>query len=130
MIVLDWASHLEALFEQPFIAEWFTSLARLARVLCLGTRGVGMSGPLAEGSPIESWMQGLVTVMHAAGFERASLVPHGLGAQMALMAAAQHPERWTRWSSSTGTRGSHGPTTTPPGFRIVPGTWALYAVSG
>ena len=53
VVVLDWASHLEALVEQPFIAEWFGSLARFSRVLWLGTRGVGMSGPLAEGSPIE-----------------------------------------------------------------------------
>jgi class 3 adenylate cyclase len=93
VVVLDWASHLEALVEQPFIAEWFTSLARFSRVLWLGTRGVGMSGPLNEESPITSWMRDLVTVMDVAGFERASLVAHGLGAQMALMAAAQHPER-------------------------------------
>ena len=93
VVVLDWASHLEALVEQPFIAEWFTSLARFSRVLWLGTRGVGMSGPLNAGSPIESWLHDLVTVMDVAGFERASLVGHGLGAQMALMAAAQHPER-------------------------------------
>ena len=91
--MLDWASHLEALVEQPFIAEWFASLARFSRVLWLGTRGVGMSGPLSEGNPIESWMHDLVAVMDAAGFERASLVAHGLGAQMAVMAAATHPER-------------------------------------
>jgi len=42
--VLDWASHLETLVEQPFIAEWFTSLSGFARVLWIGTRGVGMSG--------------------------------------------------------------------------------------
>jgi len=93
VMVLDWASHLEAIVEQPFIAEWFRSLARFSRVLWLGTRGVGMSGPLNEGSPIESWMHDLVTVMDAAGVERASLVAHGLGAQMALMAAVTHPER-------------------------------------
>ena len=93
VVVLDWASHLEALVEQPFIAEWFTSLARFSRVLWLGTRGVGMSGPLNEGSPLASWMHDLVTVMDAAGFERASLVSHGLGAQMALIAAATYPER-------------------------------------
>ena len=93
VVVLDWASHLEALVEQPFFAEWFTSLARFSRVLWLGTRGVGMSGPVDEGRPIESWMHDLVTVMDAAGFERASLVAHGLGAQVALMAAAVHPER-------------------------------------
>jgi class 3 adenylate cyclase len=94
VVVLDWASHLEALVEQPFFAEWFTSLARFARVLWLGTRGVGMSGPLNEGSPIESWMHDLVTVMGAAGFDRANVVAHGLGAQMAVVAAATHPERF------------------------------------
>ena len=93
VVVLDWASHLEALVEQPFIADWFTSLARFSRVLWVGTRGVGMSGPLSEGTPIESWMQDLVTVMDAADFGRASLVAHGLGAQVALRAAATHPER-------------------------------------
>jgi class 3 adenylate cyclase len=93
-VVLDWASHLEALVEQPFFADWFTSLARFARVLWLGTRGVGMSGPLSKGSPMESWMHDLVTVMDAAGFERANLVAHGLGTQMAVMAAATHPERF------------------------------------
>lgn len=94
VVVLDWASHLEALVEQPFFADWFTSLARFSRVLWLGARGVGMSGPLGEESPIESWMHDLLAVMDAAGFERASLVAHGLGAQMAVMAVATHPERF------------------------------------
>jgi class 3 adenylate cyclase len=111
VVVLDWASHLEALVEQPFIAEWFSSLARFSRVLWIGTRGVGMSGPLSEGSPIESWMRDLVAVMDATGFERASLVAHGLGAQVALMAAAAHAERvdslvvvngYTRFSRADG----------------------------
>jgi class 3 adenylate cyclase len=93
VVVLDWASHLEALVEQPFMAEWFASLARFSRVLWLGTRGVGMSGPLNEGSPIESWMHDLVAVMETVGFERASLIAHGLGTQMALVTAATHPER-------------------------------------
>jgi class 3 adenylate cyclase len=94
VVVLDWASHLEALVEQPFFADWFTSLARFARVLWLGTRGVGMSGPLSGEAPIESWMHDLLTVMDAAGLDRASLVAHGLGAQVAVRAAATHPERF------------------------------------
>ena len=93
VVVLDWASHLETLVEQPFIAEWFTSLARFARVLWIGTRGVGMSGPIGDVSPLEGWVQDLVLVMDAAGFERAALVTHGLGAQMGLEAAVMHPER-------------------------------------
>lgn len=93
VVVLDWASHLETLVEQPFIAEWFTALASFARVLWIGTRGVGMSGPMGDESPLEAWMRDLVTVMDEAGLERATLVTHGLGAQMGLVAAATRPER-------------------------------------
>lgn len=93
VVVLDWASHLETLVEQPFFAEWFTSLARFGRVLWLNTRGAGMSGPLDEDAPIESWLSDLLAVMDAAGVDNATVVAHGLGAQMALMAAASHPER-------------------------------------
>lgn len=93
VVVLDWASHLEALTEQPFFSDWFASLARFSRVLWLGARGVGMSGPLDQDSPIDSWMHDLVTVMDAVGLARASVVTHGLGAQMGVLTAATHPER-------------------------------------
>jgi class 3 adenylate cyclase len=93
VVALDWASHLEALPEQPFIAAWFTSLARFARVLWFDMRGVGMSGPLAEESPVEGWTHDFVAVMEAAGSTRAALVAHGYGAMLALAAAATHPER-------------------------------------
>jgi class 3 adenylate cyclase len=94
VVVLDWASHLETMVEQPFIADWFSSLARFARVLWLGTPGVGMSGPLSQRSPLETWMHDLFAVMDAASFDRAAVVAHGLGAQMAVLAASSHPERF------------------------------------
>jgi len=33
VLVLDWASHLEVLWEQPFVVEFISSLAGYARVL-------------------------------------------------------------------------------------------------
>jgi class 3 adenylate cyclase len=93
VVALDWASHLETLPEQPFIAEWFTSLARFSRVIWFDMRGVGMSGPLGNESPIDAWMLDLVAVMEAAGATRASIVAHGYGAMLALAAVATHPER-------------------------------------
>lgn len=95
VVALDWASHLEALPEQPFIAEWFTSLARFGRVLWFDMRGVGMSGPLTEESPVEGWTHDLAAVMEAAGSTRAAIVAHGYGSQLAVVAAATHPERVT-----------------------------------
>jgi len=93
VFVLDWGSHLEALAEQPFIAEWLEVLGRFARVLWFDMRGIGMSGAVVGGSPVEGWMDDLGAVMDAAGSTRAALVAHGHGTQMAVVAAAAHPER-------------------------------------
>ena len=94
VLSLDWASHLEVLWEQPFVQELVTSLARFARVLWFDMRGVGLSDRV-PGAPAvtEDWMDDVAAVMDAAGSERASLVAHGHAAQMAVMAAATHPDR-------------------------------------
>jgi class 3 adenylate cyclase len=91
---LDWASHLEVLWEQPFVQELVSSLARFSRVLWFDMRGVGLSDrvPGASTAP-EDWLDDVVAVMDAAGSERASLVAHGHASQMAVMAAATHPDR-------------------------------------
>ncbi len=94
VLSLDWASHLEVLWEQPFVQELVSSLARFSRVLWFDMRGVGLSDrlPGAPAAP-EDWMDDVAAVMDAAGSERASLVAHGHASQMALMAAATHPDR-------------------------------------
>jgi class 3 adenylate cyclase len=94
VLVLDWASHLEAVWEQPFIHEFIGSLNRYARVLWFDMRGVGLSDRVVEeAGATEDWMEDVVAVMDAAGSERATLIAHGHGVQMALMSAATHPGR-------------------------------------
>jgi len=94
VLVLDWASHLEAVWEQPFIQEFIGSLNRYARVLWFDMRGVGLSDRIVEqAGATEDWMEDVVAVMDAAGSERATLIAHGHGVQMALMSAATHPDR-------------------------------------
>ena len=94
VLVFDWASHLEALWEQPLLEEFLTSLARFARVLWFDMRGVGMSDPVSGGAAApEDWVDDVTAVMDAAGFERATLIAQGHAVQLALMAAATHPER-------------------------------------
>jgi pimeloyl-ACP methyl ester carboxylesterase len=57
-------------------------------------RGVGLSDRLpGEFTATEDWLDDVVAVMDAAGSERASLVAHGHASQMAVMAAATHPDR-------------------------------------
>jgi len=94
VLVLDWASHLEAVWEQPFVQEFITSLNRCARVLWFDMRGVGLSDRVVEDAVApEDWMEDVRAVMDSAGSKEATLVAHGHGTQMALMSAATHPDR-------------------------------------
>lgn len=94
VLAFDWASHLEALTEQPLIVEFIDGLGRFARVHWFDMRGIGMSGhAFGRAIPVESWMDDLVAVMDAAGSARATLVAQGHAAQMAIIAAATRPER-------------------------------------
>lgn len=94
VLSLDWASHLEVLWEQPFVQEMLTAFARFSRVLWFDMRGIGLSdhAPGSAAAP-EDWMDDVAAVMDAAGSEHASLIAHGHAAQMALMSAATHPDR-------------------------------------
>ena len=94
VLSLDWASHLEVLWEQPFVQELLGSLARFSRVLWFDMRGVGLSDRGLEKPVVpEEWMEDVAAVMDAAGSEGACVVAHGHAVQMALMSAATHPDR-------------------------------------
>ena len=96
VLVLDWTSHLEAIWEQAFVEDFLSSLTRFARVLWFDMRGVGLSDRvLEEAVAPEEWMEDVGAVMEAAGSEQATLIAHGHAAQMALMFAATHPDRVT-----------------------------------
>ncbi|HSS79931.1 MAG TPA: adenylate/guanylate cyclase domain-containing protein [Gaiellaceae bacterium] len=93
VLSLDWASHLEVLWEQPFVQDLVSSLARYSRVLWFDMRGIGLSDALVSPAAPEDWMDDVAAVMDAAGSEHASLIAHGHAVQMALMSAATHPDR-------------------------------------
>jgi class 3 adenylate cyclase len=94
VLVLDWASHLEAAWEQPLMEEFMTSLARFGRVVWFDMRGIGMSDPIPGGAAApEDWVEDVTTVMDAVGFARATVIAQGHAAQMAVLAAATHPQR-------------------------------------
>jgi class 3 adenylate cyclase/pimeloyl-ACP methyl ester carboxylesterase len=94
VLALDWASHLEVLWEQPFVQDLLASLNRFSRVLWFDMRGVGLSDRVLEAPAApEDWIEDVAAVMDAAGSARASVIAHGHAVQMALMSAATHPDR-------------------------------------
>jgi len=52
VLVLDWASHLEVVWEQGFVQEFIYALNRFARVLWFDMRGIGLSDRVAEERPM------------------------------------------------------------------------------
>ena len=94
VLVIDWASHLEVVWEMPFMVEFLEALGRMGRVLWFDMRGLGMSDPVPGGVlAVEDWVGDVAAVMDAAGFGRATIIAQGHACQLALMAAATHPER-------------------------------------
>src|SRR5204862_7256322 len=75
VLVLDWASHLEAVWEQPFVQEFIASLNRYARVLWFDMRGVGLSDRAVEHAAApEERMAAVRAVMDAAAPMQAPLL--------------------------------------------------------
>jgi class 3 adenylate cyclase len=94
VLVIDWASHLEVVWDMPYMVEVMEALGRMGRVLWFDMRGLGMSDPVPAGVlAVEDWVGDVAAVMDAAGFGRATIIAQGHACQLALMAAATHPER-------------------------------------
>jgi class 3 adenylate cyclase len=86
-------SQMEHFWEEPLIARFFERLAEFSRVILFDRRGSGMSDPF-EGPPIlEDQVDDVISVMDAAGSERASVVAQFEGSSMAMMFAAAFPDR-------------------------------------
>ena len=68
-------------------------LARHCRVLLFDGRGNGRSDRPESGYAAADYVADALAVMDATGTERAHLVSLSLGAQRALLLAAEHPER-------------------------------------
>src|SRR5262245_35558555 len=83
------------MWEEPSVARFLQRLATFSRLLCFDKRGTGVSDPvpLAALPTLEQWMDDVRAVMEAARSERATLLGHGDGGQMAMLFAATYPDR-------------------------------------
>jgi class 3 adenylate cyclase len=95
VFIPDWVTNLEIMREEPTLARFLDRLASFGRLICFDKRGTGVSDPVPLGAipTWEEWMDDVVTVMDAVRSERAAVLGHGDGGQMALLFAATHPNR-------------------------------------
>ena len=93
--VIGWTSNVEAMWEDPDLARFLTSLASFTRLILFDKRGVGLSDrvPDAQLPTMETRMDDVRAVMDAVGSERAVVFGISEGGPMAMLFAATYPER-------------------------------------
>jgi class 3 adenylate cyclase len=95
VLLHQWFSNVEVLWEVPPLARLVERLATFSRVILFDKRGVGLSDPVSVQSlpSLEEWMDDLRAVLDATGSERAAVVGGMAGGFMAALFAATHPQR-------------------------------------
>jgi class 3 adenylate cyclase len=88
----DWANNLELMWENPQTERFLRRFTNYARLILFDMRGMGLSDPVEDLPPIETWMEDVRAVMSAVGPRRAALVGHGHAGQLCILVAAARPE--------------------------------------
>ena len=93
--VTHWGTNLDAMWEEPLLADFFHRLARIGRVICFDKRGTGVSDPvpLTALPTLEEWMDDARVALDAAGSHRAAVIGDTEGGPMAMLFAATFPGR-------------------------------------
>src|SRR3954447_17007258 len=80
-------------WQEPGLRRYLERLASFSRLLLFDKRGTGLSDPVVGPATLEDRVDDLRAVMDAAGSERAAVLGLSEGGSMAMLFAAQHPER-------------------------------------
>ena len=93
--VTHWGTNLDAMWEEPALADFFHRLGRIGRVICFDKRGTGVSDPvpLTALPTLEEWMDDARVALDAAGSRRAAVIGDTEGGPMAMLFAATFPDR-------------------------------------
>jgi class 3 adenylate cyclase/alpha-beta hydrolase superfamily lysophospholipase len=86
-------SHLEVMWELAEFAAFLERLASFGRLITFDKRGTGLSDRIQGLPSLAERSRDVGAVMDAAGSDRAAIAGWGDGAAVALMFAANHPER-------------------------------------
>jgi pimeloyl-ACP methyl ester carboxylesterase len=93
VVAPGFVSHLEWAWQEPSLRQFLERLASFSRLILFDKRGTGLSDPVAGPATLEERVDDLRAVMDAAGSEQAAVLGVSEGGAMAMLFAAQHPER-------------------------------------
>jgi class 3 adenylate cyclase len=95
LYIPTWISQVEALWEEPSVARFFSRLATFSRLILFDRRGAGLSDRLDGPVTLDEQMDDVNAVLDAAGSQRTALLAQTEGAAMAVLYAASFPQRTT-----------------------------------
>jgi pimeloyl-ACP methyl ester carboxylesterase len=93
VVAPGFVSHLEWGWQEPSLQHFLERLASFSRLILFDKRGTGLSDPVAGAATLEERVEDLTAVMDAAGSRQAAVMGVSEGGTMAMLFAAQHPER-------------------------------------
>jgi class 3 adenylate cyclase len=85
--------NLEAMWEQPLVAGFFTKLASRCRVIRFDLRGTGLSDRGEQPPNLETQIEDARTVLDQVGSFRTAILGHGWSCSAASLFASTYPER-------------------------------------
>jgi pimeloyl-ACP methyl ester carboxylesterase len=88
-------SNVELAWEEPSLAHFFRRLGSFSTLILFDKRGTGLSDrvPRDQLPTLEERVDDVRAVLDAVGVDRAALVGHSEGGNLAMLFAATHPER-------------------------------------
>ena len=93
LMIPGWVSHLSLDWEEPYWVRWCERMTAFARLIRFDKRGTGLSDRPPGVQSLEERMDDARAVLDAAGVERAHALGWSEGGPLAILLAAQHPER-------------------------------------
>ncbi len=93
--IAGFVSNVELAWEEPLLARYLNRLARFSRLILFDKRGTGLSDrvPRSELPSLEERRDDVLAVLETAGSERAAVMGHSEGGNLAVLYAATYPER-------------------------------------
>src|SRR5689334_16562066 len=79
--------------DEPAHERFLLDLAARSTVIVFDRLGIGLSDPMTEPPSIQGWVDQIVSVLDGAGFDRAYVLGHLVGAIPAVTLAVDRPER-------------------------------------
>jgi class 3 adenylate cyclase len=95
IVIMDGFIPVDTMDDEPRLARGMRRLASFARVMRFDRRGIGLSDPIAPGTPptLEQWCDDAVAVLDDAGSTDAVVLAASEASPVALLFAAMHADR-------------------------------------